>query len=96
MRKQSAIMYEKSGGQQDCRHYWVIKPVAGPVSHGICKFCGEQKDFGNYLTECVKEDESSFRKWGEKPVYDKGERDSLSDIFSEIKGGGRKAVKASA
>jgi hypothetical protein len=30
-----------------CRHYWVIEAADGPVSQGVCKFCGEKREFLN-------------------------------------------------
>ena len=32
-----------------CRHYWVIQPVTGPVSQGLCQTCGQTRDFKNYV-----------------------------------------------
>ena len=31
-----------------CCHYWVIETPEGPVSKGICKFCGEEKEFDSF------------------------------------------------
>ncbi len=30
-----------------CHHYWIIESARGPVSRGVCKFCGAQKEFHN-------------------------------------------------
>ncbi len=30
-----------------CRHYWVIESPEGPTSRGVCKFCGQGKEFYN-------------------------------------------------
>jgi hypothetical protein len=30
-----------------CRHYWVIESASGPTSKGVCKICGEEKEFQN-------------------------------------------------
>ena len=30
-----------------CRHYWRIDSPKGPTSRGVCKLCGEEKDFYN-------------------------------------------------
>ncbi len=32
-----------------CRHYWVIEPAGGPLSHGVCKTCKETRVFKNFL-----------------------------------------------
>ena len=28
-----------------CQHHWVIDPPKGPVSKGVCRSCGEERDF---------------------------------------------------
>jgi len=33
----------------ECPHHWVIDTPQGPVSHGLCKRCGEEREFQNYL-----------------------------------------------
>ena len=30
-----------------CCHYWLIDKPNGPFSHGVCKYCHEEKDFSN-------------------------------------------------
>lgn len=30
-----------------CQHHWVIDPPEGPVSKGVCRGCGEERDFPN-------------------------------------------------
>ena len=30
-----------------CRHHWIIETPSGPVSKGVCKLCGEERDFVN-------------------------------------------------
>lgn len=29
----------------DCKHYWIVDPPSGPTAQGICKLCGEEKEF---------------------------------------------------
>ena len=33
----------------ECTHHWVIETPSGPVSHGACKLCGQEREFKNYL-----------------------------------------------
>ncbi len=33
-----------------CQHHWVIEEADGPTSQGVCRFCGEAKEFRNYMT----------------------------------------------
>lgn len=35
--------------REQCCHFWVIDLVEGPTSHGVCKWCDEQRQFSNYL-----------------------------------------------
>ena len=47
MRNRSDLKEKKSAATTDCRHYWVIEAADGPVSRGVCRFCGEEKEFQN-------------------------------------------------
>jgi hypothetical protein len=35
------------GTQRSCKHYWVIESPRGPISQGVCKFCGVRRRFDN-------------------------------------------------
>lgn len=30
-----------------CTHHWIIDSPIGPISKGVCKICGEQREFCN-------------------------------------------------
>ncbi len=32
-----------------CRHHWKIERPSGPVSKGVCRNCGEVRNFHNYI-----------------------------------------------
>ena len=34
-----------------CRHHWLIAPSNGPTSKGVCRFCGEEREFKNSKEE---------------------------------------------
>ena len=34
-----------------CHHYWIIEVANGPKSRGICKYCGETRDFMNSIPD---------------------------------------------
>lgn len=34
---------------EECSHHWVIQEGDGPTSAGVCRLCGELKQFKNYL-----------------------------------------------
>ena len=31
-----------------CQHHWLIESPNGPVSIGVCRLCGAEKEFQNY------------------------------------------------
>lgn len=49
----------ESEATSGCRHFWVIETPNGPVSRGVCRLCGEKKEFSNYITQ---EKQTSGRK----------------------------------
>ncbi len=34
---------------RSCRHQWLIDSPAGPSSGGVCRLCGEERQFQNYI-----------------------------------------------
>ena len=32
-----------------CQHHWVIDRPSGPLSKGVCRLCGENREFQNYV-----------------------------------------------
>ncbi len=47
MSDRSDVKEQKSAVATTCRHYWNIEPASGPASRGVCKICGEEKEFLN-------------------------------------------------
>ncbi len=33
----------------ECQHHWVIQAADGPTSPGVCRLCGERREFKNYV-----------------------------------------------
>ena len=31
-----------------CCHHWIIEAPQGPTSKGVCRFCGEEKEFDSF------------------------------------------------
>jgi hypothetical protein len=46
---ESTLIQETPSFAPECTHYWVIDTPSGPVSNGVCKACGEVREFRNYL-----------------------------------------------
>jgi len=59
--------------EPDCRHHWLIESPQGPTSMGICKLCGEQKEFRNSASDLLWEDEPlselSYGRWGKSREF---------------------------
>jgi len=32
-----------------CAHHWIIETPDGPISKGVCRLCGEERDFNNSM-----------------------------------------------
>ena len=32
-----------------CSHHWALSSPKGPISHSVCRNCGEEHDFPNYI-----------------------------------------------
>ncbi len=47
MRNRSDLNEKKSAVATGCRHYWHIEAASGPKSRGVCKICGEEREFLN-------------------------------------------------
>ena len=47
MRNRSSVSEKPAAVKVACRHYWVIESASGPTSKGVCKFCGEIREFQN-------------------------------------------------
>ena len=50
-----------------CRHHWVIQPADGPVSNGLCRVCGETREFKNYVESAT---------WGDSRITTKNSSSS--------------------
>lgn len=42
-----AVLDKPGDSRRTCHHYWIIEVPEGPTSRGVCKFCGEEKEFDN-------------------------------------------------
>ena len=39
--------HQEQETKSECRHHWIIESANGPASMGVCKICGEIKEFSN-------------------------------------------------
>jgi len=42
--------FAKESPKAQCIHHWLIEPPTSPVSKGVCKKCGEEREFHNDYT----------------------------------------------
>ncbi len=66
----------KADQPASCCHYWLIETSAEPHSKGVCKLCGEERLFRNFLR--WEESSPAVRKWNGRPANegtDKAHRD---------------------
>jgi hypothetical protein len=49
--------------RQQCCHYWVIEDPTDRASEGVCKLCGANKKFMNYLPDCLQAGEEEYEAW---------------------------------
>jgi len=70
-RKPKAVQQkQKHIARVGCAHYWIIESPQGPVSKGVCKYCGAVSEFMNYVP---------YPSWeGKMPKIP--ERRELSDV----------------
>ena len=48
--------------ETECKHFWVIESPSGPTSDGVCKNCGEAREFRNSLPMTRWEGEAAKAK----------------------------------
>lgn len=41
------VKADKVESRDECVHYWLIDSPHGPISRGVCRFCGAEKEFSN-------------------------------------------------
>ena len=47
--EQGAVLGRETVDDQPCQHHWLIEAPSGPFSKGVCRVCGEERQFQNYV-----------------------------------------------
>lgn len=47
MSQQIAVHIDTGPETRECRHHWLIETPQGATSRGVCKLCGQEKEFRN-------------------------------------------------
>jgi len=64
--------------QRCCYHHWVIETADGPVSKGRCRLCDAEKEFRNYLQDCLRAGLEKPAEYLSEASQDRAEPDILS------------------
>jgi len=99
MRKTAVTRRKQATKGAHCRHHWLIESPQGPISMGMCKLCGAQKEFSNSAMGFLWEDEPlselSHSRWGKSRELhaptSKGAADSASTTGIGVAGSTRLA-----
>ena len=54
-----------------CPHHWDVETPHGPLSRGVCRLCGEAKDFPNGIENALDFEE---QEWYRKAMFIARER----------------------
>ena len=89
---EAKLAYEEGAGgwtaaQLRCTHHWIIGRATASVSGGICRFCGAQKQFPNYLSSCLANpDKESYQEWLKRQEWQEVTW-TQEDVVSGFEGG---------
>lgn len=53
MRQKVKEKNRENVANDQCRHYWIIEVANGPKSLGVCRYCGETRDFLNSMPDLI-------------------------------------------
>ena len=56
-----------------CCHYWIIEPPNGPMALGVCRNCGEVRQFNNSWPDMRRVDTRSSDETGELEIETPGQ-----------------------
>ena len=87
MVQEKATISRKPAAQRKCHHHWMVEMATGPISRGMCKFCGAQKDFKSYFPDCLEKEGMGYRRWSLKRRYEDEDREPEEDVMSRLLGG---------
>ncbi len=58
-----------------CCHHWSIQPATGPVSQGVCRLCGEVREFKNYVEAAT---------WGDSRLSNRSNADGSQGLVKPV------------
>ena len=83
------IEVEELRDEPQCKHHWIIDTPHGAMSTGLCKVCGERREFFNSAPGAMWEDDAKpgeMGRWGRSrpaAIASEEESGSTSDAGSE-------------
>ena len=64
---QEAVVEQSEQLTSQCPHHWIIERASGPTSKGVCRLCGAEKEFLNYVEKgSWDDDRPSYREVARK------------------------------
>lgn len=58
-----------------CTHHWTIQPATGPVSQGVCRLCGEVREFKNYVEAAT---------WGDSRLSNRSNTEDSQTVVKPV------------
>ncbi len=62
--EQRDAAFDGFDGELACRHHWIIDAPSGPTSNGVCRKCGEAREFRNSLPDPPRDDDAFSHFYG--------------------------------
>ena len=53
MTQGTAVQEREAPAVAECRHHWLIESPHGATSWGMCKLCGERREFSNSASDAI-------------------------------------------
>ena len=73
----------ESPKESHCVHHWLIETPDGPVSKGVCKYCGVVRYFDNTLQDKYSAESTPREMMGPEFTGEKKEEDKEGDDDEE-------------
>ncbi len=62
---------------QTCRHHWMIEYAQDATSKGVCRLCGEERQFNNNLQTTAERDKAARQPRPQQAEWESEEAGSL-------------------
>ena len=73
--QESTPLSAQDASTATCCHHWAIQPATGPVSQGVCRLCGEVREFKNYVEAAT---------WGDSRLSNRSNSDDSQGLVKPV------------